>query len=186
MTKICLFDNCVKEHYAHGYCEGHNKQIIRGVELKPLKSPRRIVEKKICSYNKCKNFSTARGYCHGHYQQFISGNGFAEIKTRWINEGNICEVNGCDRPAKCKGLCSACYRRFQKYNITREQLISLKYICEVCGETEWSELHIDHDHVTGAFRGVLCRPCNTSLGQLCEDVDRIVKLSEYVKRFNNV
>lgn len=34
--------------------------------------------------------------------------------------------------------------------------------CAICGSTG-SRLALDHDHVTGAFRGYLCVRCNTSL-----------------------
>jgi hypothetical protein len=34
--------------------------------------------------------------------------------------------------------------------------------CEICGARKM--LMFDHDHKTGAFRGWLCRPCNSRLG----------------------
>lgn len=55
--------------------------------------------------------------------------------------------------------------------------------CAICGCTEptgkgW---HIDHDHVTGAARAILCHHCNVAIGNLRDDPDLIVKAAEYVR-----
>ena len=50
--------------------------------------------------------------------------------------------------------------------------------CEVCSRTE--ELCYDHDHLTMKFRGVLCRGCNRSLGQLGDDEAGILKVLAYL------
>jgi hypothetical protein len=54
--------------------------------------------------------------------------------------------------------------------------------CAVCGRTPraGAKLHVDHDHVTGAVRGLLCFSCNASLGHLAEDATRIQRLSRYL------
>jgi hypothetical protein len=52
--------------------------------------------------------------------------------------------------------------------------------CEVCGATE--TMCIDHDHVTGEFRGMLCNGCNAALGLLKEDFYRIMGLADYLLR----
>lgn len=41
--------------------------------------------------------------------------------------------------------------------------------------------HLDHCHATKKVRGILCLGCNVALGQLGDDVDRILALAEYVR-----
>ena len=40
--------------------------------------------------------------------------------------------------------------------------------CAICGEKSRDRLVVDHDHETGAVRGLLCSHCNLGLG-LCRD-----------------
>jgi hypothetical protein len=42
--------------------------------------------------------------------------------------------------------------------------------------------HLDHDHSTGALRGILCRDCNTAAGLLKDDWRRVRALSQYLRR----
>lgn len=61
--------------------------------------------------------------------------------------------------------------------------------CESCGKSETRKntrgtpwrLSIDHDHETGAVRGVLCGNCNSALGLLLDDVATIRKLADYLE-----
>lgn len=41
-------------------------------------------------------------------------------------------------------------------------------------------MQIDHDHVTNLFRGLLCKPCNSTLGHAGDDVARLLGLVEYL------
>lgn len=53
--------------------------------------------------------------------------------------------------------------------------------CAICGATEDAEgLHIDHDHVTGRIRGLLCRACNIGLGFFRDDIMRLAKAAKYL------
>jgi len=57
--------------------------------------------------------------------------------------------------------------------------------CEVCGQPpsgKFTVLHSDHNHRTGAFRGWLCLPCNTALGNALESVQRLKALAEYIEK----
>lgn len=46
------------------------------------------------------------------------------------------------------------------------------------------KLHIDHDHVTGKIRGLLCRNCNTALGLMHDSPTVIDAAAKYLRRQN--
>jgi len=48
----------------------------------------------------------------------------------------------------------------------------------LCGRSE--KLTMDHDHVTGKFRGWLCGKCNTILGMAGDDPDVLRLLATYL------
>lgn len=61
--------------------------------------------------------------------------------------------------------------------------------CGVCGGTQVggrSRLSVDHNHETGAIRGLLCNNCNAALGLLKEDQRRIAALSAYLSRHSDI
>lgn len=59
------------------------------------------------------------------------------------------------------------------------------HCCDICGgtdsPTQWgNRLHIDHDHETGQLRGLLCHGCNTAIGLLGDDTDRLRRAIDYL------
>jgi len=42
-------------------------------------------------------------------------------------------------------------------------------------------LNVDHDHVTGQIRGLLCGPCNKGLGLLGDNLDSLWKAIHYLE-----
>jgi len=77
---------------------------------------------------------------------------------------------------------------YKNYGITLEEYdIMLKeqngncYICEKSHKLFTKRLAVDHCHNTGKVRKLLCIGCNTSLGLLKEDVDRVKKLIKYIE-----
>lgn len=57
--------------------------------------------------------------------------------------------------------------------------------CEICGgppDGAWKKLNIDHCHVTGTFRGVLCSCCNNGLGLFKDRIDVLQSAIRYLQR----
>jgi Recombination endonuclease VII len=51
-------------------------------------------------------------------------------------------------------------------------------VCPVCRAV--APAHVDHDHVTGAVRGILCADCNSGMGQLRDDPWVVRRAIEYL------
>lgn len=70
-----------------------------------------------------------------------------------------------------------------------EQLARQNGVCAICKNLEVARrkgirkpLSVDHDHKSGAFRGLLCTKCNTALGLLDEDREILLAAIEYLDR----
>lgn len=50
--------------------------------------------------------------------------------------------------------------------------------CGICGAA--ADLHLDHDHASGEFRGWLCPACNTGLGSFGDDPSRLESAIRYL------
>lgn len=86
-------------------------------------------------------------------------------------------------------------QRKHKYGLDDEQfnkmLESQGGLCACCGkilEDGWAQNHkpnklvVDHDHVTGQVRGLLCTMCNKGLGLLGDNIEGLEKALAYLKK----
>ena len=55
--------------------------------------------------------------------------------------------------------------------------------CHCCGIT-MTKPQFDHDHETQAFRGWLCKNCNTGLGKLGDNIAGLERALRYLKGDN--
>lgn len=57
--------------------------------------------------------------------------------------------------------------------------------CAICGDTPTAgkSLHIDHDHESGAVRGLLCGHCNRAIGLFRDSPDVIEMAAAYLRHF---
>lgn len=71
---------------------------------------------------------------------------------------------------------------FRTYGIHRDALLEMVKAqnnrCLICGQE--GDLVIDHDHATGVVRGLLCRGCNTGIGLLGDDCERMRSAIAYL------
>ena len=93
--------------------------------------------------------------------------------------------------------CTPCERNWHrqrrylvKYGVTMDQYEALLAEqgggCAICGSpTSGSEvrphLAIDHDHETGAVRGLLCTSCNAGLGHFQDSAARLSAAAAYLR-----
>lgn len=81
----------------------------------------------------------------------------------------------------------------RKYGITLEQYQGMAQrqggLCAICKRPEATkacgvtrELAVDHDHETGAVRGLLCHKCNTLLGSVSDDVSILEAAIAYLEK----
>lgn len=77
-----------------------------------------------------------------------------------------------------------------KYGMELEDVVALHASqgckCAICGQetTLGGKLNakVDHCHKTGKVRGILCHSCNIGIGFLADDISRMQKAIEYLKR----
>ena len=97
-------------------------------------------------------------------------------------------------PSQVSAYCASCLteirvesRRQFSYGVSTVEyeamLIAQCGVCAVCGgmNDNGRPLFVDHDHETGAVRGLLCGGCNVALGMANDDPDTLRRLAEYVE-----
>jgi hypothetical protein len=81
------------------------------------------------------------------------------------------------------------WRKTHRYELIKAQE-EQNGLCAICRKPENNirnrrimGLHIDHDHTTMEFRGLLCLRCNTGLGQFLEDPEILRAAATYLDNY---
>jgi hypothetical protein len=77
------------------------------------------------------------------------------------------------------------------YGLTLEQYDAMikdqNEVCALCGKPETNikkqNMCIDHDHITGEVRALLCDRCNRGIGSFNDDIDLLEKAIAYLYKF---
>lgn len=115
-----------------------------------------------------------------------------------------CRVDGCpESKHKGLGLCRIHWtlsRICIEHGVTLDLYLSLynsqKGLCKICNRPclpygtgtdgrKMETMHLDHDHATGKFRGLLCGSCNSGLGYFKDKPELLSSAIEYLKAANN-
>ena len=204
----CIVPGCDNVHSAKGLCAGHYLQQCKGKPLKPLRTVKKSPYKpyRVCSFDGCNNEARSRGLCAGHYAQYRSGKKLTEILAHVNSDLISAGFKKCRRCKKIKmiedfcknydrkgtylmGHCIACQRmseRKKKYGISEEQYHDMLRFqdekCAICRTDLTKQTdYLDHDHVTGNIRGLLCSTCNTGLGHFYDTPEILRSAARYLE-----
>lgn len=151
-------------------------------ERKPLDAFSRNTKSKDGHESECKVCSRARVRCWAaanrprerrRRQEWARANPEKERARyrRWA-EANPEEVRRVDREQRAR----------RQFGLTLAQYDALiAKGCAICGTHE-GQICVDHDHATGVVRDALCHRCNTGLGLLKDDPERVRAALEYLER----
>ncbi len=80
--------------------------------------------------------------------------------------------------------CQSIKTKASKYKISFEEAKTMteQTHCDLCKEEIIVKSCIDHDHVTGKVRGVLCPNCNNGLGMFKDSQVLLYTAADYLKR----
>ena len=119
--------------------------------------------------NRCKS-------CRCKYQESFSKNCIA-CGDEFIVHGN----------KKAQVYCGPdCQRLYLVYGISKKDRDSFLDkqggVCAICKSKK--PLSVDHCHATGHVRGLLCTECNTAIGTMSDDSDRLRRAADYIDAFD--
>jgi hypothetical protein len=78
-------------------------------------------------------------------------------------------------------------KKYGKYNITHDDFINMYNAqngkCKICNKQFERKRHIfiDHNHVTGSVRGLLCPNCNILLGNCNDNIETLKSAISYLE-----
>jgi hypothetical protein len=107
---------------------------------------------------------------------------------RWAKKMSREEYNAYVRDRYKSGTVERNARYMKAYGITldayNELLSAQGGTCAICKKANENgrQLAVDHDHATGAVRGLLCSPCNTSLGGFGDNRSTLIAAIPYLDR----
>lgn len=89
---------------------------------------------------------------------------------------------------KKEPYCLRCSHRLldvqKKYGLSKEVFLAVKAAqegkCKICNEK--ASLVVDHDHSTGAVRGLICGFCNVMLGLARDDTEVLREAARYLEK----
>lgn len=116
-----------------------------------------------------------------YHRQYRKRPEFAAMKKRWDRRyANTAAAKAAMRNRRLKVAHGIDHERFLQL------LKSQGGVCAICKASKaggQGHFHVDHDHRTGRFRGLLCSNCNRGLGMFADDTARLRAAIRYLRRF---
>ena len=152
------------------------------------------------------DFTAARAAWALHYGEWPSGKVFFVDKNPAnLRISNMKLANGLDEQISSKSAYMKAHREafpdfWKNTHLQRQFGITLAEYsqmvadrsnkCDICGQQETQmrggkvkALAVDHNHTTGAVRGLLCSDCNTALGKFRDSEDILSSAIAYLRKY---
>jgi hypothetical protein len=114
-------------------------------------------------------------------------------KWKDVDDFNYCTCSkrAYNREAYCR-QCQSDKHLMRRFGLTREDYLKIldqqNGRCACCGTLEpggRGSFHVDHNHVTGEIRGLLCRRCNNAIGQFEDSAELLKAAIDYLNKSTN-
>lgn len=188
--KTCSIEGCERKYKAHGLCSGHLYRRDKGL---PMEIPVRQYDRDpVCKIDGCNNTRTEGGdgqHCQMHRKRVIRRGdpGKAERERARAGQAEWSKANVRRR----KALLYAYGLTVEEYD---RMFDAQKGRCAVCGGESANSgrarsnmsFCVDHDHVTGHVRGLLCHTCNRGIGMLNDDPNVLESAARYIRHHRQV
>lgn len=188
----CSQPECVRPVFVKGVCQYHYHHLdylanSEGIVKRRNRKLNGVMPE--CSVEGCHLSESSRGFCGTHYYHVVRGRP-PELSGATVE----CLVDGCLEEITLRATSSGLCRRHagfrNKFGLTVDAVIELydELICRNPGCNSTERLSLDHDHSCcngqrscgKCVRGWLCNTCNSALGLLGEDRNRISGLIDYL------
>jgi hypothetical protein len=200
----CIGGNCDEPHYARGRCSGHydawfdaggyeqTAKYLANVgsnvrtctscgETKPVGSfdwrPGETIKRERIRHSWCKACLSAKNRV-----RYLAN----QEKRKADASKRYAGIRADPQSYLLYSLRQAATRLGLDANIVTEYFKSHNGLCEICGDRNIdpsrTRLTIDHDHITGEFRGILCSNCNRAIGLFKDDSKTAMMAAIYLER----
>lgn len=173
MASECTQPQCDRKVFGHGLCNRHYQNARRSArKAQPLPIGEKTCVR--CSESKAFSEFDLHAGCRDGFRRECKACMAKYQKTQ---------------RAEYRGEASRRYSLKKNFGITPEQydqmLAEQDGKCAICKSddpirTASRFFSIDHDHKTGAVRGLLCSPCNSGIGMLKDDPEILLSAINYL------
>lgn len=172
----CNVPECLREHVARGYCKLHYRRFMKyGDPLGSTPAPEAIDIGGLRTCTRCKAPKPIEEFgpdsrCRGGRKRIC--------RTCLSTYSRAWQIANKDQWEEGRRI-ARIRRVFGEDGLNVDRRRQAGAGCDICGQRT-IRMAIDHSHLTGRVRGLLCKDCNLILGWVQDDPARLRAMADYV------